>query len=505
MNEYSNDGQGLYKTSIFNEDYYYTQFEAWHAHKVFPCFDQPDLKATYEFTCFADPNLTVVSNEFTETITRIGEGNWESYMISRNIHKIILADFEDKKPLMHIFKQTQRFSTYLFAFGIGNLVCFEHKGPMKYSDGKPGPYLRAFVRPQFAELFNSQSKQFFELIQSAISFISEYLDFPYPYSKYDQVFMPNFRYGGMENSGCVVFAENFAVTGTKSAASLYILVHELAHHWFGNTITMNWWSNLFLNEGFATFMGHFCIAHAKGMELYAPQIWNHFFKSKTSLYTRESHYSHPIMAELDSTENAESLIDAITYEKSASVLKQVWYLLGDEAFRFALRNYIKTNASGNVGPDDLIKSFEQAAIVYKKTDLINFQIWGVEWLYTMGTNTIQPFCEVAGENIAKFYIRQNPDDIGIYRTHMIKIALFYGNFECKYVENVLVNPAESTEVKQLEGIKAPLAIFLNADDFAHVKTLMDPVSEELFKSGAIQATDSLTLKMVAQVADLQIL
>ncbi len=466
------------------QDYFHTQFEAFHAHKVFPCFDQPDLKARYKFICFSPAEWVVVSNEPVETICRVGESNFGSHMAALGIPSVLVdppgcAD----PPTMHIFGQTPLpFSPYLFAIAVGNFVRFQSELPLVL--GKRNIPIGAYIRPEHAVKFAAGQQEFFRLTAAAIAFFSEYLDFPYPYTKYDQVFVPDFRYGGMENVGCVIFAEQFGLSGATSASSFYILSHELSHHWFGDTVTARWWNNLWMNEGFATLMGHLCMAKAPGLEKFRPEAWVIFHKMKARAYGREGLYNHPIITELNTTENAEALIDCITYDKSGSVIKQLMYILGEEGFRDALRQYIARFKFSNVQPEDLLAVLEEFAAKRGRKQYFDKDNWAAEWLFSPGNNELQPFFETKGDKIAWFNIQQKPDSAGLYRTHLIRIALFYGK-ECKYVDDVVVQPAEMTQVKALEGLPAPVAVYLNADDHAYVRVKMDPVSEAVLQSGGV--------------------
>lgn len=462
---------------------------------MFPCFDQPDLKGTYTLICFALPEWSVNSNEFEETVSRVGEGYSEDYIKHFGIHKVIFENAYTTPPLMHIFRRTAKFSPYLFVVMAGDFVKFEAGSPLMIR-GKPGPYLRAFMRPEYEKMFAVTQEQFFQNAGSAITFMSELCDFPYPFSKLDSCFVPDFRYGGMENVGCIIYSEAYCYESSTSLYTLYILMHELSHHWFGDVVTMKWWNNLWLNEGFATFMGHYILAKAKGLEQFQEGAWEKFMGMKRSLFTRENYTSHSIIADQPTTENAESLIDCITYDKAGSVIKQIYYILGEEGFHFALQQYFKAFNFENTVPENLLRCIDEAAVKFNRKHLIDVNNWAIEWLHTAGSNSIKPELEIQEDKIKRFTILQKPDLSGIYRTHVICVALYYENFDCKYIEEIVVQAREKTEVLQIVGLTAPWAVFLNAKDYGHVDVELDQMSFDLFQGNVETMPESLTKKMI---------
>jgi len=495
MNNYAPDGQGLVRWEKEGEYFFHTQFEVFHAHKAFPCFDQPDLKATYEFTCFADPDLTIVSNELAETISRIGEGNWESYMDSRKIHKIILSDFGDKKPLMHIFRQTQQLSTYLFGLCAGKLVSFSLPKPIEITP-EHRPCVNVYCRPPIAEQFMPTSELFLKMTKGCIEFLSEYFDLPYQYSKCDIILVPGFKYEGMENCGCIVIDEIFVNDLTDWIERNNILTHEIVHHWIGNLVTMKWWSNTWLNEAFTVFIGHIAIERSSGFESLANQVWSHMADLKRDLYDKEAEYKHGLIVPNQTTKNAENIVDGVTYDKGAGILLQMYYMLGFDCFRDIMRKYVKDHKGKNTVPEDFWDCFDYAVKKHgkeKDVELFRTEEWKKKWFELYWNNAIYPEWEVDKntDNITKFYVKQIADEDGIFRDHMVRFALYYyGADKFEFIDDIRINAAEATEIKQMEGRKAPLAVYINADDWAYVKTLMDPVTEGLVKSGGIALADN---------------
>ena len=307
-----------------------TQFEATDARRAFPCWDEPDFKATYAITMIVDESLVVVSNALEVRSTPTGDGR-------RRVE----------------FATTMPMSTYLVAFVVGPLSVT----PPIDVDGTP---LRVVARPDRAHL----SPFALDVAQFCLRYFAEYFDRPYPGDKVDLVAIPDFAFGAMENLGCVTFRETALLVDPQTATQpelqrvVDVIAHELAHMWFGDLVTMRWWNGIWLNEAFATFM------EMKATDAYRPdwQRWTDFGLSRTAAFDIDSLEStRPIEFEVLSPTDAEAMFDVLTYEKGAAVVRMLEQYLGESRFREGIRQYIDNHAYGNTETSDLWDALETAS------------------------------------------------------------------------------------------------------------------------------------------------
>ncbi len=393
---YSKTGNGLHKFTDPDdkEVYIYSQFEAFHANKMFPCFDQPDLKATYQLTAEAPKNWKVISSNLPVSIL-------PSSKLENNIHT---------------FPKTKKFSTYLFSL---------HAGPYQvYEDKYESIPLRLFVRKSLAKYINP--KDWFQFTKEGFSFFESYFDFPYPFIKYDQILVPEFNFGAMENVAAVTFSERFIIRGPMTRSQREnlsdVILHEMAHMWFGNLVTMKWWNGLWLNESFATYMAS--LAQERSSEFH--ETWETFFeKMKQWAYDEDSFSTnHPIEAKVSNTEDAFTQFDGITYGKGASVLKQLVFFIGDSQFQTGVRNYLKRYAFSNSTLKDFLIELELASG-------ISLRKWSKDWLETKGTNEIEFLSECSDFFLKWKVVQSNPGSENRYRDHKINIGLYKLNLQEK--------------------------------------------------------------------------
>ena len=292
---YTNTGEGLHRfvDPVDQQAYLYTQFEVPDARRVFASFEQPDLKATFQFTVRAPEGWTVISNSPTpEPVDDV----WR-------------------------FEPTPRISSYITALIVGpyHSVHSSWEG-----DGRSVP-LGIYCRPSLAEHLDADA--IFEVTRQGFDWFQEKFDYPYPFAKYDQLFVPEFNAGAMENAGAVTIRDQYVfrskVTDAAYEMRAETILHELAHMWFGDLVTMEWWNDLWLNESFATYTSVACQAHAPGSRW--PHAWTSFANQmKTWAYRQDQLPStHPIMAEIRDLDDVLVNFDGITYAKGASVLKQL--------------------------------------------------------------------------------------------------------------------------------------------------------------------------------------
>ena len=318
---YSNTGEGLHRfvDPVDDETYLYSQFETADAKRMFACFDQPDLKATFDIRVTAPKHWRVVSNGACTTVT------------------------ENGASAAHAFATTPRMSTYLVALVAGPYAVWEDAYTDEHGDIPLGIYCRASLAQHMdAERLFTQTKQGF-------GFYHKHFGLPYAFGKYDQLFVPEFNAGAMENAGAVTFLEDYVFRSKVTRASYErraeTVLHEMAHMWFGDLVTMTWWDDLWLNESFATFASVLCQSEATEFK----EAWTTFATVEKSWAYRQDQLpsTHPIAAEIPDLAAVEVNFDGITYAKGASVLKQLVAYVGLEHFLAGLRDYFRTHAFGN--------------------------------------------------------------------------------------------------------------------------------------------------------------
>ncbi|MGH9225957.1 MAG: aminopeptidase N [Acidimicrobiales bacterium] len=455
---YQHTGVGMHKMvdPTDNQVYLHTQFEPFDAHRVFACFDQPDLKAEYTLTVVAPENWTVVSN-----MAPTREGNtWR-------------------------FATTPKLSTYLVAVVAGpyEIVTGRH------GDIDLGLYCRASLR-QYLD-----PDELFELTRQGLDFFDEEFGYPYPFPKYDQLFVPEFNFGAMENPGCVTFNEYMVfrsrVTEAAREGRANTLLHEMAHMWFGDLVTMRWWDDLWLNESFATYMA----SHASADATRFTNAWVRFASGiKAGAVSQDQLPStHPISADIVDTDAVRLHFDGITYSKGASVLKQLVAWVGHEAFTTGVRNYFDEYQWDNAELARFLKALEQSS----GRDLAS---WSKEWLETAGVNTLRAAFELDAEGrYASFAITQEakPEQPTL-RSHRIAIGLYDlgedGVVRRRRVELDVVGAR--TEVGELVGEHQPDLLLLNDDDLTYAKIRLDERSLDTLAGYLGRIVDPLARTLV---------
>lgn len=449
--DFSKTGNGLVRFQDPQDKrvYLYTQFEPFDANKAFPSFDQPDLKATFDLKVTAPAAWTVIS---TMRETKVDK---------------------DGKSSVWTFPTTPKISTYAFAI---------IAGPFAKWESKAGTIpLRLFARQSIAPYV--QPTEWFSTTQKGLAFFQKYFATPYPYEKYDQILIPEFSFGAMENIGAVTFGETFISRGKKSEEEKYELadtiLHEMAHMWFGNLVTMKWWNDLWLNESFATYMSTVAVDQSTDFK----KAWRDFFAMKSWAYHEDQlSTTHPIESGAKSTGDALANIDGITYAKGASVLKQLNFLLGDEKFQKGLQLYFQRNAWKNAE----LKDFMAALTEVSQRDL---KAWQKVWLQEAGVNTLQAQFTCEGDRLQKLEVIQTaPEQNKFQRSHKIQIVLLDKKTVKKTTTLTLGKTftvevsGPSTEIAEAKGLVCPQAVFANFNDYAYAKVKLDEKSLEAVKN-----------------------
>ncbi len=351
------DGEGVHKAvdPADGEIYLWMSFEPDEARYVWACFDQPDLKAPHTFTVTAPEAWTVVSNSGDPVIERV-EGVGGS------------------KARRWTFPPTPPLSTY-------NPVVLA--GPFHELRREAGGHdLGVLARRSLARVLERDADELFTVTAQGLAFYADAFGMPFPQRKYDQVFVPDLG-GAMENYGCVTWSDAFLRRSDPTPAErellAKVLLHEMAHMWFGNIVTMRWWDDLWLNEAFAEFA---CNWAAERATAYTDAWAGHLAADKLDAYLADQGpISHPIRQEIRDVAQAASIFDAITYPKGASVLQQLMTYVGEDQFRAGMTAYFSEHAWGNTSLQDLIDALAAAS----GRDL---DAWRRGWLETAGTDRL---------------------------------------------------------------------------------------------------------------------
>ncbi|MGO4230251.1 aminopeptidase N [Arthrobacter sp. YAF34] len=452
---YMNTGEGLHRfvDPVDNEVYLYTQFEVPDSRRMFAVFEQPDLKASFTFTVTAPSHWDVVSNSPTpvpvETIPGQDGG-------ARSVWE---------------FTPTPRLSSYVTALIAGPYQSV--RSEVTSAEGKVTP-LGIFARKSLMQYLDADN--IFELTRQGFEFFEAQFGCPYPFEKYDQLFVPEFNAGAMENAGAVTILEGYVFRGKVTDAQVerraITVLHELAHMWFGDLVTMRWWNDLWLNESFAEYMSH--LAAVENTEF--DHAWTTFASVEKSWAYRQDQLptTHPIFAEINDLQDVEVNFDGITYAKGASVLRQLVAWVGPEEFMSGVREYFSKHAWQNTELSDLMAELEKAS----GRDL---ERWGQLWLETAGVNTLTPEISAnADGTIGSFAIVQSAiESQPTLRPHRLAVGFYNlngaGQLERVHREELDVD-GERTVVPALVGLARPDLVLLNDDDLAYAKVRLDPKS-----------------------------
>ena len=421
--------------------YLHSQFAEHHTSKGYPCFDQPDLKATFAFRVKAPEHWVVVSNT---PGTRGSDGVWT-------------------------FPNTSVMSTYVTA-----VVAGDYHAVHQNHRGIP---LGLFCRQSLAEYFDPD--EIFEITRQGLDFFERRFGHPYPFGKYDQLYVPEFRPGAMENAGCVTFNERMLfrskVTEARRMGRAETILHEMAHMWFGDLVTMRWWDDLWLNESFAEYMGY--LATAKVTRFQTP--WIEFAVATKDGARRQDQLptTHPIVADIPDVEAVTLNLDMITYNKGAAALQQLVTWVGEERFFKGIAEYFRKHAFGNTDLNDFLAALEAAS----DRDL---KAWSRVWLEAAGVNTIEAKVQIEDGLITSAELVQTaPTDHPTLRPHRLRVGLFDavdGRLQRRRSVELDVEGA-ITPMPQLAGERVPDLLLPNDGDLTYCKVRLDDRSLDTLK------------------------
>jgi aminopeptidase N len=475
---YSSSGEGLHRfvDPVDGEVYLYSQFEVPDARRVFAVFEQPDAKATFTFTITAPAAWQVLSNQPTPEPEPAGD------------------DADGRAIATWHFAATPRISSYITAIVAGPYQAW--RSELVSSDGRTIP-LGVFARASLAEFVDDE--YLFDITRKGFAYFEEKFQRAYPFEKYDQIFVPEFNAGAMENAGCVTFTETYVfrskVTDAIKERRVVTILHELAHMWFGDLVTMKWWNDLWLNESFAEWAS--TIATAEATEW--TEAWTTFqAMEKTWAYRQDQLPStHPISARIDDFEDVQVNFDGITYAKGGSVLKQLAAWVGVEAFFAGVAAYFRKHEWGNTELTDLLAELS----ITSGRDLSD---WSAQWLETSGVNTLRPDLSVddAGVITGFAVLQEAPAEHPHLRAHRLAIGFYdlQGDDDDRRLVRThrieLDVAGERTEVPELIGRTRPSLILINDDDLAYAKIRLDVLSLEVAITHLSRIEDPLARALV---------
>ncbi|HEY6279682.1 MAG TPA: aminopeptidase N [Streptosporangiaceae bacterium] len=457
---YSRSGEGMhwFTDPADGGTYLYTDLETFDAHRVYACFDQPDLKASFELTVITPDGWLAVSNMAPDVAgepTGDGAARWH-------------------------FPPSPVMSTYITAAAAGpyHVVRSEH-------DGIP---LGIFCRQSLARYLDPD--EIFEVTRQGFDYFHRQFGVRYQFGKYDQLFVPEFKAGAMENAGCVTFLEDYIfrsrVTGFAREARAETILHEMAHMWFGDLVTMRWWDDLWLNESFATWAGTLAQAEATRW----PTAWTTFAQLHKAWAYRQDQLpsTHPIAADIPDIEAVEVNFDGITYAKGAAVLKQLVAYVGLGHFLAGLGEYFARHAWSNATLADLLAPVAA-------TSGRNLADWSKQWLETAGVNTLRPGYALDSQGrFTEFVVQQEaPASHPVLRDHRIAIGL-YDQTPAGLVRRLRVETdvtGERTVVGELAGQSRPDLVLVNDDDLSYAKIRLDEHSLGTLVTSIGSFTESL--------------
>ncbi|AZM62297.1 MULTISPECIES: aminopeptidase N [unclassified Streptomyces] len=460
---YSRTGEGLHRF-VDPEDgevYLYTQYEPADSRRVFANFEQPDLKAPYRFEVRAPEGWTVWSNGAGE----LTDGVWR---------------FAETKPI----------STYITCVVAGPYHYVTDTYEREFEDGtRLRIPLGAMCRKGLAPHFDADDV--FLVTKQGLDFFHDHFDYPYPFGKYDQAFVPEYNLGAMENPGMVTFREEFIFRGKVTRASYEgranVILHEMAHMWFGDLVTMEWWDDLWLKESFADFMGAFSLVGATRFT----DGWITFANRRKAWAYRADQLpsTHPITADIRDLQDAKLNFDGITYAKGASVLKQLVAYVGQDAFLEGARRYFKRHAYGNTRLGDLLSVLEE-------TSGRDMGAWARSWLQTAGVNSLTPqvLLTADGRIDELAVVQEAAESHPELRPHRVAVGLYRrtesGALE-RYAQAETDVEGARTLVTELAGAEAPELVLVNDDDLTYCKTRFDETSLVTLREHLGALTDPL--------------
>ncbi|WP_137658030.1 aminopeptidase N [Bifidobacterium moukalabense] len=484
--QYSNTGEGLHR-SVDPSDgniYLYSQFEVPDARRVYAVFDQPDLKAVFDFSVLAAKSWIVTSNMPAASVTDAEAVTQEG----------TLGDHETETTRRWVFEPTPIMSSYLTAICAGPYA--EWHTEYANEDGRTVP-MAMYCRQALADAFAKDVDYLFDITKKGFAFYAKTWGVPYPYAKYDQIYVPEYNAGAMENIGMVTIRDQYVfeskVTDAYAERRVVTVLHELAHMWFGDYVTMKWWNDLWLNESFAEFTSTLATAEATEWK----DAWATFSSGEKSWALRQDQLSttHPIVAPINDLNDTYVNFDGITYAKGASVLKQLVFYVGRDKFFQGINNYLNKHAYSNATLADLLAELEL-------TSGRDLKAWSAQWLERSGINTIATEVEENEDGtIRQLVLRQSaPAEHPVLRAHRLAVGFYNedpatGRIVRTEQFELDVN-GETTVVDAAAGKVRPDLILVNDDDLTYTKLRFDERSLKFAAENLYRFGDALARSVI---------
>ena len=470
--DYNHNGVGLHHCidPSDNKEYLYTQFAPFDCHRVLPCFDQPDIKAILKLKILAPQEWRVLSNSYEKSISDFKSNEELTHFNLNEItinHLVNNHDIKSKNYKLYQFEDTPRISTYLYAICAGPYYCIENTSefPIK---------LRIFMKESLKEY--GDPEEIFKITMAGMNWYSKYFGYSFPFNKYDQIFCPEYNWGAMENVGLVTINERYCFKSNPTRRSLtqraITILHELSHMWFGDMVTMKWWDNLWLNESFATFISHLCAEKCEELCDKYSMTWLIFNNSKgRALSANQLSTTHPIKGIIKDTLEAETVFDTIVYEKGSSMVKQMYYYIGDDNFSKGLAKYFNEFHWSNTEFEDFInKMVEASGEKFKNLENLCYN-----WIQKAGLNEISLEIEIDqnSKKIKKFIVKQKPclEQFPNMITHIVDFLFVYDfddDNKNKVFKRQIIEPKNET-VFDFSNELEPKIVFLNYNDYGYMK------------------------------------
>ncbi|MDR2254755.1 MAG: aminopeptidase N [Arthrobacter sp.] len=450
---YSRSGEGVHRfvDPADGQTYLYSQNEPADARRIFPNFEQPDLKARFSISITAPDQWHAASNGALVGLREAAGTN-------------STREFATTEPM----------STYITTFLAGPYALWNDYYEGTTASGTPVTVpLGIATRASLAA--SMDAGEVFDLTKRGLDWFHEHFDFAYPWGKYDQAFVPEYNLGAMENPGLVTFTERYVFTSPATQAQheqrANTIMHEMCHMWFGDLVTMAWWDDLWLKESFADYVGTLVVHEATDFTT----AWTTFASRRKAWAYRQDQYptTHPIVADIPDLEAADQNFDGITYAKGASVLKQLSAFVGQDAFLAASRSYFRDHAWGNTRLDDFLAALQEAS----GRDM---GAWAAAWLQTAGVNRLSLELTHADGKIASAAVIQDGIDPRtgetVLRPHVAKIGLYSPRTQepaTRGLQALVRIDGASTQVPELVGAPAGSAALVNDEDLSYAKIGLD--------------------------------
>ena len=499
-NIYSTDGNGLYTiTDTDNKQYVYIQSEPYFNNRVFPLFDQPDLRGriTYFFTGPKDWKIIANTDyenktDFKDFLSKKEKSNFEN-LLTENI---TFKNMEETD--YYIFEKTPLLPSYLFCFVAGPY------SEIKYTNFD-GNFLKMsiFCRESLLNFAKAQQTQIFLFTKRSITQYEKIFQTPNPFKKYDLVFCPEYTIGAMEYPGIITFNDNKYIFKTLNPSPMqessrgHVITHEIAHMWFGNLVTMKWWNDLWLKESFADFVCYLNMDFINGkLGFEVCDAWTDMLIRKDWGYSEDQlDTTHPIACEVCDTSVAESIFDGITYSKGAAVMKQLYFLIGEKNFSDNIRNYFERFKWGSATLKDFLGEISNSE-VKSSHRAYDMEFFNQEWIEKAGLNQIETRWKPDVGGVQKILFLQSAalDKFPTLRYHKLKFAVLDENCEIVLIKDFILENQKETEIEIVN--KNYKAIIPNYEDWGYIKVILDQHSINFLKKNLSKIKDSLTIVII---------